>query len=259
MEQHMNFGRSWAMVGLVVGLMAGCSEAGSKPEQSEPETPAAVLAAVERDQVAGKPESALGHAQRLISQYAGSPEADSAQKLLLALQAAAEAAAKAERERAEKEAAEAEARALADKWTYSSDIDEMTSKKSRTGMIESENSVEFDFPYQGPQHATLVLRDHPSYGRDVLLMIQRGQILCQSYETCTIRIRFDDGEPSSWEAIGPGDNSSTSIFIQGAERFRQRMRKAKIVRIQIPVYQEGRPTFEFQVGGFDANRFAEGQ
>lgn len=255
----MNFRRGWVMAGLIAGLVAGCTEADSQPEQSERETPATALAAVRRDQAEGRPESALQHAQKLISQHAGSPEADSAQKLLPALNAAAEAAANAERERAEKEAAEAEARALADKWTYSSDVDEMTSKKSRTAMIESENSVEFDFPYQGPQHATLVLRDHPSYGRDVLLMIQRGQILCQSYETCTIRIRFDDGEPSSWEAIGPGDNSSTSIFIQGAERFRQRMRKAKVVRIQIPVYQEGRPTFEFQVAGFDASRFAEGQ
>jgi hypothetical protein len=34
------------------------------------------------------------------------------------------------------------------------------------------------------------------------------------------------------------------------------MRAAKIVRVQIPVYQEGQPIFEFHVGGFDYAKYA---
>jgi hypothetical protein len=36
------------------------------------------------------------------------------------------------------------------------------------------------------------------------------------------------------------------------------MRAARVVRIQIPVYQEGNPAFEFRVGGYDHERYTRG-
>jgi len=141
---------------------------------------------------------------------------------------------------------------------YSADLDPMTGRTSRMARIESENTVEFDFPYQGAQHATLVIRNHPSFGRDVMLQIERGQILCPSYDECTVRVRFDDGSPERWMGAGPSDNSSTTVFIRGSSRFLQRMRAAKVVRIEIPVFQEGNPSFEFHVGGFDNQRYTTG-
>lgn len=227
--------------------------------QSQPPDARAVFAELERENAAGRPQVALQHAQNLVSGYPGTPEADSAAKLLPALEAAAEAAAEAERARAAEAASAAESRRLAAKWIYSSDVDPMTSGTSKTAAIQSENTVHFDFPYQGAQHGTLILRNHPSYGRNVILAIQRGQILCRSYEDCQIRVRFDDGSPERWNAVGPRDNSSTAIFLRNPARFLQRIRAAKVVRIQIPVYQEGEPTFEFHVGGFDPERYANGR
>lgn len=169
----------------------------------------------------------------------------------------------AERNRAEEarmqEQAEAAAeRADAAKWSYSSPTDPMASRPSRNAAIESENTVEFAFPYEGPQHATLLLRNHPSYGRDVIVYIREGQILCSSFDECSIRVRFDDGPAERWTGVGPADNSSTAVFIRNYPRFLQRMRNAKVVRIQIPVYQQGEPVFEFRVGGFDNDRYTSG-
>ena len=124
--------------------------------------------------------------------------------------------------------------------------------------ISSENTVNFGFPYQGAQHATLVIRNHPSYGRDVLVQIEQGQILCPSYEDCTVRVRFDEGSPERWTAAGPSDNGTTTVFLRASTRFVQRMRNANVVRIAIPVYQEGEPAFEFRVGGFDNQRYTTG-
>jgi hypothetical protein len=152
-------------------------------------------------------------------------------------------------------AAPAAATILAEKWTYNATTDPMTSRTSRTATIASENSVEFDFPYQGEQHARLIVRNDPSYGRDVMLQIERGQILCPSYQDCSVRVRFDEGAAERWTAAGADDGSSTVIFFRSHSRFVQRMRAAKVVRVQIPVYQEGQPTFEFQVGGFDHARY----
>jgi hypothetical protein len=165
---------------------------------------------------------------------------------------------RADEERIREEAEAAERQADAAKWRYSSDTDPMASRPSRTASIDSENTVEFGFPYEGPQHATLTLRNHPSYGRDVLLRIREGQILCHSYDDCSIRVRFDDGPAERWAGVGPADNSNTTVFIRNYSRFLQRMRNAKVVRIQIPVYQEGAPTFEFRVRGFDNGRYTTG-
>lgn len=156
-------------------------------------------------------------------------------------------------------AASAAAKATdAAKWSYSSATDQMTGKTSRTARIQSENTVNFDFPYQGAQLATLVIRNHPSYGRDAILRIEQGQILCPSYDDCTVKIRFDDGQAESWTAAGAADHSTTAVFIRSNDRFLQRMRSANVVRIQIPVYQEGNPTFEFRVGGYDHDRYTRG-
>lgn len=148
-------------------------------------------------------------------------------------------------------AEQAAAARLAQKWDYSTSTDEMSSKVARYAKINSENSVSFDFPYAGPQHGTLTIRNHPSYGRDVLLNIREGQFLCTSYDGCTVRIRFDEAPAVAWRATGPADNSTTVLFIRNGDRFVQLLRKAKTVRIAAKIYQEGEPIFEFEVGGFD--------
>lgn len=235
---------------------------GAPPTTAQPTPPATaaeMLALVESERAANRPSSALRQARELISAHARSPEAEAATKLMPELETAVEAEQKAEAGRAAKAAAEEEARRLAAKWRYRVDADPMTSKKARYASIDSENTLNFDFPYQGEQHGTLILRDHPIHGRDVMITIDKGQILCQSYEDCTVRVRFDEGSPQSWNAAGSADNRSTVIFLRNEGGFIQRLRAAKVVRIQIPIYQEGEPMLEFHVSGFDYHKFREGE
>jgi hypothetical protein len=245
---------------LIAIAIVACSE--PAPRQVEPEPtprPAAdILAELEKEREAGRPDAALKLAQELMNTHGGTPEADTAVKQIPELEAAVKAAEEAERVRAAEAAAAAESQRLANKWTYRVDEDPMTSRKSRYATIESENTVTFDFPYQGAQHGRLMLRDHPTYGHDVIFSIERGQILCHSYDDCQVRVRFDEGNPERWNAAGPSDNSTTSVFIRSHSRFVQKLRAAKVVRLQIPVYQQGEPMFEFQVGGFDYARYREG-
>lgn len=158
----------------------------------------------------------------------------------------------------EKIAAAAERDRLSVKWSYRSSEDEMTGRAAKFATIDSENTVSFDFPYQGEQHGSLTLREHPSYGHDVIFSIERGQLQCSSYDGCTVRVRFDEAEPQRWSAGGPSDNRSTVLFLRNEASFVQKLRRAKIVRIQVPVYQEGQPAFEFLVGGFDYDRYKQG-
>lgn len=147
---------------------------------------------------------------------------------------------------------------LARKWSYAELSDEMTGRTARTASIRSENTVDFAFPYGGDQHATLMLRTHPSHGEDVILSIERGQLLCQQIDRCRLRVRFDDGEPQNWTARPPADHSTTHLFLDSHDRFVDRLRRAQVVRLQPEVYQEGSPVFEFRVGGYDHGRYTGG-
>lgn len=245
------------------GSTSGNSDGPTATEQPAtpppPQTAAELLASVESERSANRPSAALRHARELISAHTGTQEAEAAAKLVPELEAAVEAEQKADAERITQAAAEAEAQRLAAKWRYRVDTDPMTSKKARYASINSENTLNFDFPYQGEQQGTLILRDHPTHGRDVMVTIDRGQILCPSYQDCRVRVRFDEGSPQRWSAAGPADNSTTVIFLRNEGGFIQRLRAAKVVRIQIPVYQEGEPMLEFHVGGFDYSKFREGE
>lgn len=154
-------------------------------------------------------------------------------------------------------AAAAEAQRLARKWTYRLKEDPMTSRKAKYATIESENTVSFYFPYEGSQRATLMLGDHPTYGQNVILSIERGQFLCRSYSDCQIRVRFDEDTSEPWNVVG-ADNSTTSIFLRHESEFIRKLRAAQIVHLQARTSQGREPIFEFQVGGFDYARYRSG-
>jgi len=121
--------------------------------------------------------------------------------------------------------------------------------------VLSSNTVEFGFPYSGTQHATLALRTHPRNGKDIIFRIEKGQILCHSYEDCTALVRFDDEPPTNYSAVGAADNSTETIFIRNYDRFIGKMLKAKRVRISVNIYQQGAPAFEFDVSSFDQEKY----
>ena len=140
-------------------------------------------------------------------------------------------------------------------WTYHKKEDEMTGGKTYTASVTSSNSVSFSFPYSGLQNGTLALRDDPKYGKDVIFRIEKGQILCSSYEGCNVLIRFDDKKPITYSANPPADNSSEIIFIGNYSKFLNSLKNAKTVRISPTIHQEGSPVFEFNVSGFDIEKY----
>lgn len=139
-------------------------------------------------------------------------------------------------------------------WSYSVDHDSMTSKNTYFASVDSINTVNFDFPYQGTQNATLQLRTHPRWGKDIILSLQKGQFLCR-FDGCNVLVRFDDEKPIRFTAGEPSDHSTTYIFIKGYSSFLSKMQKAKKLRIAAEFYQNGVQTFEFDVSNFDQNRY----
>lgn len=140
-------------------------------------------------------------------------------------------------------------------WNYSASDDEMTGKASHAASVESENTVQFSFPYNGAQRGTLTLRRHPRFGNNVIFSIQKGQLLCSSYDGCSVLVRFDEQEPTPYSASPPSDNSTETLFIRNYEGFVAKLSTASRVRISPKVYQEGNVVFAFDVSNFDAKKY----
>ena len=97
--------------------------------------------------------------------------------------------------------------------------------------------------------------DSSRQGKDVIFQIERGQILCNSYEDCSVLVRFDNEKATNYSAIGAADNSTETIFIRNYGKFVEKLLRAKLVRISTNIYQQGAPVFEFNVSDFDKNRY----
>jgi len=141
------------------------------------------------------------------------------------------------------------------KWRYEVSPDALTSKPAYHAAVKSINRINFGFPYQGEQRGELMLRTHPQYGKDLIVRVEKGQMLVQSYEDTTVKVVFDDGDPISYRVTGAADHSTTSLFIRDYHGFVQRMVKAKKVKISVPFYQEGNVVFEFNVMDFDSEKY----
>lgn len=138
-------------------------------------------------------------------------------------------------------------------WIYFDSADVMSGKVGRTAYVESKNTFDFNFPYQGKQRARLVLRQHPRRGADVMFMIEKGQLEC-GYSDCPITVRFDDGKAITYQGNRPADHSTEAVFLPGAQGLIAKIGRAKLVRFEMSVFRQGSIVAEFDVSGLELSR-----
>lgn len=134
-------------------------------------------------------------------------------------------------------------------WDYATAKDDMSGKDISYAKANSLNKENLHWPYGPGIGATLTLRKHPRNGKDVYLSLDKGQILCRSYETCTIMIRFDDRPAINYSAIGPSDGSTDMVFIQNYSKFFAELKRSNNIIVELPLYQDGNRSWQFNVNG----------
>ncbi len=253
---------TWIVVLIVIGLMIrACSENGTSTptqpaasSQATPDisatSPPVATGPSEADKMswAAKMEdkSELGvsrqtAAKDLISNFPQSPEGVKAAVLLPKIE--------------EEIQKEIETRNLGKQWSYESSPEGMSGKEVRTASVISTNTINLGFPYGGPQHAVLRFRRHPRWGNDVIFSIEQGQILCSTYGDCKVQVRFDDEKLLRYKGNPPEDNSSESVFIPAFGTFMKKLKNTKVVKVEVSIYQAGNQVFEFDVSGFNSEKF----
>ncbi|WP_312144181.1 hypothetical protein [Brevundimonas sp.] len=130
-------------------------------------------------------------------------------------------------------------------WRYEDDKDPMTDKLTRWACTTSTNQAHLTPPYSSVS-ARLCLRQSPRYGLDAIVQLNGdGQILCRSYDGCTVKIRFGDGALQSFSGNSAADHSSNVVFIANAARFVAAVKNAPTTKIQLTFYQAGDQVLEF--------------
>ncbi|WP_454760399.1 hypothetical protein [Caulobacter segnis] len=136
-------------------------------------------------------------------------------------------------------------------WTYTEDVDAMSDRKTRLACVDSTDTVNLDWPYK-PTTAALCIRNSPKFGFDVYYRLNGdGQILCDSYDGCSIKIRYGDAPAGRNGALTSADHSSEIIFLTGARNVAARLAKAKTTRMELTFYQAGSQTVTFPTEGLD--------
>ena len=137
----------------------------------------------------------------------------------------------------------------ATRWQYSEETDEMTDKTNYFAQIGSENTADFDFPYEGGSKLWLTLRNHAEYGKDICIQISRGQFNANIIDGQTVTLRFDDEKPFTVTGMPASDGSMDLLFLRNYKKIAEKLKTAKKLLIKVEFFQEGNRTFTFDVEG----------
>ena len=135
-------------------------------------------------------------------------------------------------------------------WSYTEDRDEMRDATRKFAEVESENSVDLQFPY-GEQSAFIMLRRDPQHGFDVMFRVRSGQILCHSFTNAYINAKFDDGPIRKFACNGSSDGTSEVAFIRDSKTFLKALKASKKAVIEAEFYQNGRVQYVFNTQGLE--------
>lgn len=133
-------------------------------------------------------------------------------------------------------------------WDFTFNKDQFTDSKNIWASITSDNYITQEFPYNGQTRAIITVRYMKKYGFDVIIQISQGQMNgTQYYGTDYITARFDNGSAKKYYFNESADGDSKVVFLRKSSEFIKNCKSAKDIVIDLPLYQGGRPVFNFHV------------
>lgn len=141
----------------------------------------------------------------------------------------------------------------AEEWSYSESTDTVSGKSLSSAIVKSNNRFELEFPYNGGTVGTLQIRQHPRYGKDVIFYVNKGQILCNSYDGCYVTVKFDDKPAFKVKATEPADHSNDMLFLNGYAGLLKNIKNSKKMIVEVTFYHSGNKAFEFNTENLNWN------
>lgn len=134
-------------------------------------------------------------------------------------------------------------------WKISTSKDEMRGSTDTFASIESDNEVEFEFPYHGGSTLSIVVRESQKFGTDVYLLISDGQFIGNAFDGSNyVTIKFEDGPLQKYYFNDAADGSTNVIFLRKEKELIEKFKTAKKIMIEAPFFDSGSKQFTFTVG-----------
>lgn len=131
-------------------------------------------------------------------------------------------------------------------WVIKKEKDPMNDSQNIWASIISENY--FDDGFMGSGYCSVVVRYMKKYGYDAIISLSNGQIYGNQYNNDNyVIVRFDDAAPIKYWFNEAADGSSSSVFIRKKSDFIAWCKKAKSIKVEVPIFQHGRQIFNFAV------------
>ncbi|WP_417878592.1 hypothetical protein [Vibrio sp.] len=150
-------------------------------------------------------------------------------------------------------------------WHTSFKNDEMRGTAQKFVQTESDNAVDFDFPYNGGSKMAIILRSVKTELKqgqkpealpltEAVIIVSKGQFSCNSYNDCHVSVKFDDGKIQKYSMSGAADGSSDVIFFDNSASFIKNVKTHKRLILEADFFQAGAKQFKFDLTGVSAEK-----
>ena len=131
-------------------------------------------------------------------------------------------------------------------WKIETEKDPMTDTQNIFARLVSENYD--DNGIYGAGYCRIVVRYMKKYGYDVMISLTEGQFYgSEYYNENYVTVRFDEDPPIKYWYDESADASSGTIFIRKTNDFIEHCKRAKSIKVEVPIFQGGRKIFNFKV------------
>lgn len=176
-------------------------------------------------------ELAASIGQDIVSRAPGSAAAAEVQQTLAEVSGKAQAAHATKR--------------LAALWIYQTGVE--------SGGAQSTASIYSSTPGSEAERVDLILRRHADWGNSAYLFGHPPGFECG--ESCEVQATFDDAEPIKLKAYSP-ETGEPALMIKDEAAFIDALAKAQKLQLEIVAKGKGPQTLVYEVGGYDASKFA---
>lgn len=135
----------------------------------------------------------------------------------------------------------------ADAWIYGSQPDLGGATPITQAYVASRNHFTFD---DGSSiSARLLVRNHPRFGRDVIVSISAGIIGCDADKGCHVNVSFDKTASQAVYAHLPRDKTPNILFLGEYDDMIARINEARVIQVGLPSPAGDVRHFSFDIGG----------
>ncbi|GEM_PF-6972617 len=132
-------------------------------------------------------------------------------------------------------------------WKYSESKDDFDGRESKYCSITANNSIEGVILSEKPR---LLVRQRGKKETDILI-IAEGVVFGHIGDSNKVRLKFDEDSPMSVGYGEAADGSSDTIFLHSVSKIISKLKTAKKLTVELPVFMESGQRASFDIDGYN--------